>query len=125
MSDEACTWPEQDIVESWLEKYGIVIENQKSYELKQAFTKTRIEKDKQIQDLNSRVNVLISTSTNTHEVDVLVQGLVSTLEELARLGGINGNYGNSDGNIIAIAALDKYRRFPVAQTIAEPPHPNT
>lgn len=32
-----------------------------------------------------------------------------TLEKLARLGGIGGKYGNSIGNEIALAALNKYR----------------
>lgn len=38
-----------------------------------------------------------------------VQWLVTALEELARLGGPGGKYGNSIGNVIAQDALAKYR----------------
>jgi hypothetical protein len=44
------------------------------------------------------------------ETDKKVQGLVDTLEELGKLGGPAGSYGNSTGNDIAIRALDKYRK---------------
>jgi len=44
------------------------------------------------------------------ETDKKVQGLVDTLEELGKLGGPGGGYGNSTGNDIAVRALEKYRK---------------
>ena len=115
------TWPEQDMIDAWLNKHGIVVDNSVSLELKQSFTNYRIAKDKQIEDLQARVNVAISSSSNTHEVDVLIQGLIATLDQLARLGGPAGGYGNSDGNTIALAALERYKQSPLAQQVQTDP----
>ncbi len=58
---------------------------------------------------DQKASALRSADKEIFKLRDQIKGLVDALEELARLGGPGGKYGNSIGNEIAIRALEKYR----------------
>jgi hypothetical protein len=94
--DGGSTWPEQDAVDSWLEKYNINVDHKTSMELKEAVTAHRLAIDKERISLRSRIKELEEDvaewrekadehSRSKHTLGIIIDKLDSRIKKLEGL----------------------------------------